>query len=91
MAPLHGKSGPHDPAASPKGLTAYTSVMAKIFTDMGYAMHEDQNGPRADGVFSPRSTSIRTTRAAVRRWAHLPPEVRKRPNLTVLTESPLAW
>jgi 5-(hydroxymethyl)furfural/furfural oxidase len=88
--PLHGKSGPVPiQRHRQKDWTAYTSVMAKIFTDMGYAMHEDQNGPWADGVF-PTTFNVdpNGTRGSAA-LVYLSPEVRKRPNLTVLTESPL--
>jgi 5-(hydroxymethyl)furfural/furfural oxidase len=63
--------------------------MAKIFADMGYAMQEDQNGPWADGVF-PTTFNVdpNGTRGSAA-LVYLSPEVRRRPNLTVLTESPL--
>ena len=63
--------------------------MAKIFADMGYAMHEDQNGAWTDGVF-PTTFNVdpHGTRGSAA-LVYLSPEVRRRPNLTVLTETPL--
>ena len=88
--PLHGKSGPVPiQRHRQKDWTGYTRIMAKIFTDMGYAMHEDQNGPWTDGVF-PTTFNVdpNGTRGSAA-LVYLSPEVRRRPNLTVLTESPL--
>jgi 5-(hydroxymethyl)furfural/furfural oxidase len=88
--PLHGKSGPMPIQRHRRAdWTSYTRVMAEIFVDMGYAMHEDQNGPWADGVF-PTTFNVdpngcRGSAALV----YLSPEVRRRPNLTVLTDTPL--
>ena len=72
-----------------KDWTGYTRTMAKIFADMGYAMHEDQNGPWTDGVF-PTTFNVdpNGTRGSAA-LVYLSPEVRRRPNLTVLTETPL--
>jgi 5-(hydroxymethyl)furfural/furfural oxidase len=88
--PLHGKSGPVPiQRHRPETWTGYTRAMAKIFADMGYAMQEDQNGPWADGVF-PTTFNVdpNGTRGSAA-LVYLSPEVRRRPNLTVLTESPL--
>ena len=88
--PLHGKSGPVPiQRHRQKDWTGYTRIMAKIFTDMGYAMHEDQNGPWTDGVF-PTTFNVdpNGTRGSAA-LVYLSPDVRRRPNLTVLTESPL--
>ena len=64
-------------------------IMAKIFTDMGYAMHEDQNGTWTDGVFPTTFNVDPNGRRGSAALVYLSPEVRRRPNLTVLTESPL--
>ena len=63
--------------------------MAKIFADMGYAMHDHQNGAWADGVF-PTTFNVdpNGTRGSAA-LVYLSPEVRRRSNLTVLTETPL--
>ena len=88
--PLHGKTGPVPiQRHRQKDWTGYTRAMAKIFADMGYAMHEDQNGAWADGVF-PTTFNVdpNGTRGSAA-LVYLSPEVRQRPNLTVLTETPL--
>ena len=88
--PLHGKSGPVPiQRHRQKDWTGYTRTMAKIFTDMGYAMREDQNGTWADGVF-PTTFNVdpQGTRGSAA-LVYLSAEVRRRANLTVLTETPL--
>ena len=88
--PLHGKSGPVPiQRHRQKDWTGYTRIMAKIFTDMGYAMHEDQNGTWTDGVFPTTFNVDPNGRRGSAALVYLSPEVRRRPNLTVLTESPL--
>ena len=88
--PLHGKSGPVPiQRHRQKDWTGYTRIMAKIFTDMGYAMHEDQNGTWTDGVFPTTFNVDLNGRRGSAALVYLSPEVRRRPNLTVLTESPL--
>ncbi len=86
--PLHGRSGPmpihrHRYA----DWSGFTRTVAKIFAGMGYAMQEDQNGPWADGVFP---TAINVDQEGHRGSAatvYLSPEVRRRPNLAILTET----
>ncbi len=88
--PLHGKSGPVPiQRHRPKDWTGYTRAMAKIFADMGYAMHEDQNGMWADGVFPTTFNVDPNGRRGSAALVYLSPEVRRRPNLTVMTETPL--
>lgn len=87
--PLHGRSGPVPiQRHSLAGWTGFTRTIAKIFGDMGYAMQEDQNGPWLDGVYP---TAINVDQQGRRAGAlvYLSPEVRRRPNLTILTETPL--
>ena len=88
--PLHGKSGPvpiqrHRQA----DWTGYTRTMAKIFADMGYALHEDQNGAWADGIFPTTFNVDPNGRRGSAALVYLSPEVRRRPNLMVLTDTPL--
>jgi 5-(hydroxymethyl)furfural/furfural oxidase len=88
--PLHGTSGPmpirrHNPAR----WTGFTRTMAKIFADDGYAMHEDQNGPWLDGVYSTTINIDDDGRRASAAVVYLSPAVRRRPNLTILTETEL--
>ncbi len=88
--PLHGKSGPVPiQRHREQDWTGYTRVMAKIFADMGYAMHEDQNGPWTDGIFPTTFNVDPNGRRGSAALVYLSPEVRKRPNLTVLTETSL--
>ncbi len=88
--PLHGKSGPVPiQRHRRRDWTGYTSAMAKIFADMGYAMQEDQNGTWADGVFPTTFNVDPNGRRGSAALVYLSPEVRRRPNLTVLTETPL--
>jgi 5-(hydroxymethyl)furfural/furfural oxidase len=88
--PLHGNSGPVPiQRHRQKDWTGYTRTMAKIFTDMGYAMQEDQNGTWADGVFPTTFNVDPNGRRGSAALVYLSPEVRRRQNLTVLTETPL--
>jgi 5-(hydroxymethyl)furfural/furfural oxidase len=84
--PLHGTAGPmpirrHNPAH----WTGFTRAAAQIFGDMGYAVHEDQNGRWADGVFPTAVNVDRQGHRASAALVYLSPDVRRRPNLTVLT------
>ena len=88
--PLHGRSGPVPIQRHRReNWTGYTSAMAKIFADMGYAMQDDQNGVWADGVFPTTFNVDPNGRRGSAALVYLSPEVRRRPNLTVLTETPL--
>ena len=88
--PLHGQSGPVPiQRHRKKDWTDYTRTMADIFADMGYAMQEDQNGAWSDGVFPTTFNVDPTARRGSAALMYLSPEVRNRPNLTVLTETPL--
>jgi 5-(hydroxymethyl)furfural/furfural oxidase len=88
--PLHGRSGPvpiqrHRSA----DWTGFTRTMAQVFAGMGYAMHEDQNGAWADGVFPTTFNVDQQGRRGSAALVYLSPEVRRRRNLTILTETPL--
>jgi 5-(hydroxymethyl)furfural/furfural oxidase len=88
--PLHGTSGPVPiQRHRPKDWTTYTRTIANAFADMGYALQEDQNGKWADGVF-PTTFNVdpNGTRGSAA-LVYLSPNVRRRANLTVLTESSL--
>src|SRR5690348_3876440 len=88
--PLHGKSGPLPIQRHRRAdWTGYTRTMAEIFGDMGYEMHEDQNGTWADGVFPTTFNVDADNRRGSAALKFLSPEVRRRPNLTVLTDCPL--
>jgi 5-(hydroxymethyl)furfural/furfural oxidase len=88
--PLHGRFGPvpiqrHRPAE----WTGFTRTMAEIFAGMGYAMQEDQNGAWADGVFPTTFNVDQQGRRGSAALVYLSPEMRRRRNLTILTETPL--
>lgn len=88
--PLHGKSGPMPIQRHRRDdWTGFTRTMARIFGDMGYAMQEDQNGPWADGVFPTTFNVDQQGRRGSAALVYLSPEVRRRPNLTILTDTPL--
>jgi len=88
--PLHGKSGPLPIQRHRRAdWTGYTRTMAEIFGDMGYVMQDDQNGPWADGVFPTTFNVDSDNRRGSAALKFLSPEVRRRPNLTVLTDCPL--
>lgn len=88
--PLHGRSGPLPiQRHREKDWTGYTRAMAEIFADMGYAKQQDQNGPWSDGIFPTTFNVDPNGRRGSAALVYLSPEVRRRPNLTVLTESPL--
>jgi 5-(hydroxymethyl)furfural/furfural oxidase len=88
--PLHGRSGPvpirrhrqHD-------WTGFTRVMAEIFCEHGYEMREDQNGVWADGVFPTTYNVDPQGRRGSAALVYLSPKVRRRTNLTILTDAPL--
>ena len=88
--PLHGKSGPLPIQRHRRAdWTGYTRTMAEIFGDMGYAMQEDQNGAWTDGVFPTTFNVDSDNRRGSAALKFLSPEVRRRANLTVLTDCPL--
>ena len=88
--PLHGTSGPlpvqrHRMA----DWTGFTRSIAQIFTDMGYPMLPDQNGAWVDGVFPTTVNVDQQGRRGSAAVVYLSPEVRRRPNLSILTETVL--
>jgi 5-(hydroxymethyl)furfural/furfural oxidase len=86
--PLHGQSGPlpirrhrtHD-------WTGYTRAVADSFAAMGYTLQQDQNGEWADGIFPTTHNVDDQGRRASAAVAYLTPEVRRRPNLRIMTET----
>ena len=53
--------------------------MAEIFAGMGYAMHDDQNGACADGVFPTTFNVDQQGRRGSAALVYLSPDVRRRP------------
>ena len=88
--PLHGRSGPVPIQRHRRAdWTGFTRTVAKVFAEMGYAMQEDQNGPWADGVFPTTFNVDQQGRRGSAALVYLSPEVRRRRNLTILTDTPL--
>jgi 5-(hydroxymethyl)furfural/furfural oxidase len=84
----HGRSGPipvrrHDPERT----SPFIAAVCKSLVTRGYPARADQNGEWTDGVFP---AAIATTDAGERipaSIAYLTPEVRRRPNLRIITDT----
>lgn len=86
--PLHGKDGPLPIRRHrPDDWTSYTRAVAASFEEMGYPMQEDQNGPWADGIFPTACNLDDAGRRASVAVAYLTPQVRRRPNLRIVTDT----
>ena len=86
--PFHGVEGPMPIQRHRRaGWSGFTRTVVKIFADMGYAEQDDQNGPWADGVFPTSVNLDQHGRRASTAVAYLSPEVRRRPNLAILTDT----
>ena len=82
------RRGAHaDPAPSPRRLERVHTHQREIFADMGYAKQDDQNGPWVDGVYPTSINLDQHGRRAGTALAYLSPEVRRRPNLAILTDT----
>ncbi|PRD40806.1 sorbosone dehydrogenase [Phyllobacterium phragmitis] len=86
--PLHGQDGPFTiRRVSDDKISPFVDRVMKTLDRRGYPIKPDQNGPWEDGVFrgaiavSDRGERIPTS------LAYLTPDVRKRPNLRIITES----
>jgi 5-(hydroxymethyl)furfural/furfural oxidase len=88
--PLHGKSGPVPIRRHRRqDWSGFTCMMAAIFCEYGYEMREDQNGVWADGVFPTTYNVDPQGRRGSAALVYLSPKVRRRTNLTILTDTPL--
>lgn len=89
--PLHGKSGPI-PIGRHRAddWTGYTRAVADSFAAMGYPMLEDQNGAWADGIIPTTYNVDDQGRRASAAVMYLSPDVRRRPNLRIATETLVA-
>jgi 5-(hydroxymethyl)furfural/furfural oxidase len=88
--PWHGRSGPMPIQRHRRAdWTGFTRTVAQVFAGMGYAMQEDQNGSWADGVFPTTFNVDQQGRRGSAALVYLSPEVRRRRNLTILTDTPL--
>ncbi|CAN7571839.1 GMC family oxidoreductase N-terminal domain-containing protein [Phyllobacterium sp. LjRoot231] len=85
--PLHGKNGPLPIRRLAQGrMSPFVGAVARTLSASGYPMRPDQNGDWQDGVFvgavavSDKGERVPTS------VVYLTPEVRKRPNLRIITE-----
>lgn len=82
----HGQSGPIPVRRlPPERVSPFVKAVCKSLVDRGYPQYPDQNGQWTDGVFP---TAIATTDDGERipaSIAYLTPEVRRRPNLRIIT------
>jgi len=86
--PLHGKSGPLPIRRHRRqDWTGYTRGVADSFAAMGYKMLDDQNGEWADGVMPTTHNVDDAGRRASAAVVYLTPEVRRRSNLRIVTET----
>lgn len=87
--PLHGKDGPIAIRRLPEqNWNGYTRAAAAAFAASGFECLPDQNGSFRDGYF-PIAMSNAEDRRVSTATAYLPPDVRRRPNLTVMTDTPV--
>lgn len=83
----HGQDGPIPVRRVPeKYWPGHAKALAKAFDRAGYKRLEDQNGFFEDGYF-PVTISNENERRASAAMGYLNAEVRKRPNLTISTET----
>ncbi len=89
--PFHGKDGPLPIRRHrPSDWTRFTSGVVEAFQAMGYKINDDQNGIWTDGIFPTTHNVDDHGRRASAAVAYLTPEVRRRPNLRILTETIIA-
>lgn len=87
--PLHGKSGPMQLQRYPREQwPGFTRGVLDAIAARGFQNIEDQNGVFSDGYFSVAYNHSDTARIGPA-WAYLTREVRARPNLTILGDSPV--
>lgn len=86
--PLHGRSGPISIRRHrQEEWSGFTQVAARILSEMGYVMLDDQNGIWADGVFPNAVNLDEQGYRASTALAYLSDVVRRRPNLGILTST----
>jgi 5-(hydroxymethyl)furfural/furfural oxidase len=86
--PLHGKTGPlpiqHHRRTDFSG---FARAAERAFGAMGFAAHDDQNGEWIDGIFPVAANLDESGHRASAAIAYLTPEVRRRANLVILTDT----
>lgn len=85
---LHGQSGPFPIRRRGEEIwTPFTRAMLDVCARHGIPFLPDQNGVWADGIFEMAVNMDESRRRVSTAWAYLTPEVRRRPNLEVRTET----
>lgn len=85
--PEHGDDGPISIwRQKPERMPPFARAAASAFVSCGYAGRLDVNGSAADGVY-PMPFNATAHRRVTTPYAYLDLEVRKRPNLTILSET----
>jgi 5-(hydroxymethyl)furfural/furfural oxidase len=86
--PLHGTTGPLTIRRISDGrISPFVDRVMKTLDRRGYPTRPDQNGPWEDGVFRGAIAVSDSGERLPTSLAYLTPDVRKRPNLRIITES----
>lgn len=86
--PFHGKDGPITIRRFPrKEWSPFVEAAAQLIEKRGYAFNDDQNAQWRDGVMQVTATIDENERRVSCAFAYLSDAVRRRPNLTVMTET----
>lgn len=84
----HGKDGPIPVRRlRPERVSHFVNAVCKTLRSRGYAQHTDQNGKWEDGIFPAAIATSDKGERVPASIAYLTPEVRRRPNLQVLTDT----
>lgn len=85
---FHGKSGPFPIRRRGDEIwTPFTRAMLTVCAARGIPFLPDQNGAWQDGIFEMAVNMDEQRRRVSTAWAYLTPEVRRRPNLNIRTET----
>lgn len=85
--PLHGKDGPLSiRRVGDDGISPFVDSVLKTLDARGFPLRPDQNGPWQDGAFRGAVAVSDAGERLPTSIAYLTPEVRKRPNLRILTD-----
>ena len=83
----HGKDGPIPiRRISPDRMSPFVKAVCSTLAARGYPQKPDQNGPWTDGVYLGAVAVSDTGERVPTSVAYLTPEVRRRPNLRILTD-----
>lgn len=85
---LHGKTGPFPIRRRGSEIwTPFTHAMLALCAERGIPFLPDQNGKWEDGIFEMAVNMDEQKRRVSTAWAYLTPEIRRRPNLEIRTET----